>query len=105
MQPPDDSRHKIVQALSPILLEAAILRMEAEGWRRVGSIALATPQTETKPPYWAAEHVAQFRAPDGAQPAAGLTTNAAGSRRAQWPASRSPGFSSGAKSALLLPFM
>jgi hypothetical protein len=52
MQPPDDSRHKIVQALSPILLEAAILRMEAEGWRRVGSIALATPQTETKPPYW-----------------------------------------------------
>jgi hypothetical protein len=48
----DESHHRIVQALSPILLETAVLKLEAGGWRRVGNIALATPVAETKPPYW-----------------------------------------------------
>jgi hypothetical protein len=52
MEPLDESRHRILQGLSPILLEATILKMEADGWQRVGGIALATPLNETKPPYW-----------------------------------------------------
>jgi hypothetical protein len=52
MQSADELRHRIIQGLSPILLEAAILKLEAEGWHRVGGIALATPLMETKPPYW-----------------------------------------------------
>lgn len=67
--PFDDIRHRSVQALSPILLEAAVLRLEAEGWRRVGSIALATPAAETKPPYWVQSMSRDpFSASDAASP-------------------------------------
>lgn len=46
------ARHKTVQALSPVILEAEVRKLEKEGWLRVGGMALATPVVETKPSYW-----------------------------------------------------
>lgn len=47
----DFTRHRTVQALSPVLLESEVRKLESEGWLRVGGIALATPVAETQPPY------------------------------------------------------
>jgi hypothetical protein len=44
-------RHKTVQALSRNLLETAVKKLESEGWRRMGNVALAKPVSETQPPY------------------------------------------------------
>lgn len=48
---PDHLRHKTVQALSRNLLEAAVLKLEKDGWRRAGGVALAKPVSPTQPPY------------------------------------------------------
>jgi hypothetical protein len=45
-------RYKTVQALSLGLLEKAVLTLEEQGWRRHGEQALATPVSQSNPPYW-----------------------------------------------------
>lgn len=52
MSAEQEPRRRIIRGLSPLRLEKAILRLEAEGWRRVGGMALATPVVATQPPYW-----------------------------------------------------
>jgi hypothetical protein len=49
--PDDPPRHRTVQALSRNLLEAAVLKLEADGWRRLGDVSLAKPVSSTQPPY------------------------------------------------------
>jgi hypothetical protein len=60
-------RYKTVQALSLNLLEKAVLDLEQQGWRRTGDKSLATPVSQSNPPYWV-----QVMARDLAAPPAGL---------------------------------
>lgn len=53
MSDPLMNRHKTVHALSWNLLEAELIKSEAEGWRRVGGVALAQPVSPSSPCYWA----------------------------------------------------
>jgi hypothetical protein len=48
---PDSFRRRAVQALSRGLLETAVRKLEADGWRREGAVSLAKPVSDTQPPY------------------------------------------------------
>jgi hypothetical protein len=66
-------RHRTVQALTKGLLETTVLQLEAQGWRRMGDMALARPILDSQPPYWVQSLSHPVLSPDSANPHAKMS--------------------------------